>query len=294
MRINLFQFAATQRPRTLGTAVRGTLGESRLLSTGLITSGLAHGFAAVLLSSMWGSVLVRVVPPRHGRNSVDLIAAQAAFEQSAELSSQSPSILTKDTAASTQRGSDPLRPRPRTLPVTRRAATSANLDGALPTPPGGELTQPSTLPVSIRARTDSEQDSSPRDGVTVPEPEPSETVPNSRRSAIASPPSVPSVRQQGQQAPTPPQRVYSPLPEWPAEARQAQLGGRVVVRTTVGTDGRVRAASIYRSSGVESLDRSAVRAVRNWRFEPGRRFGLAIEMEVGVPINFHVEQEITR
>ena len=68
-----------------------------------------------------------------------------------------------------------------------------------------------------------------------------------------------------------------------------RLGGRVVLRAKVGSDGTVVAVSVHRSSGVKSLDDSAARALRRWRFEPARRFSVAIEMEVAVPIVFRLE-----
>jgi len=279
---------AFPKPRaSVRSAVGHALAESRLVSVGLITSGLAHGLAAVLLSSLWGSASMHVVPPRHGRNSVDLVAAQAVFDQSA--ASQPPQAIAVETSDAAPRGGDPMQFRPRRLPTSRQAAVSADLGSEPNTLQGGEPTLPPTSSVGRRAPAATERRQRSVVGIEPWVLEPPETVPRPRRATMASHPSVPTVRQQGQEAPTPPQQFYSPLPEWPAEARRAQLGGRVVVRAKVGTDGRVMTASVFRSSGVPSLDEAAVRAVRKWRFEPARRFGLAMEMEIGVPIHFRIE-----
>ena len=183
--------------------------------------------------------------------------------------------------------------------MSRRPAIAASLDSARREPSGREWILPSTTAAAqsvypAAGASPIRKVKSLTDGQAIPAHELAEMEFKPRRSVLASAPSVPSVQQQGQQAPTPPQRIYSPLPHWPAEARQARRGGRVVVRATVGNDGFVKAVSVYRSSGVDSLDRSAVLAVRRWRFQPARRFGLAVEMDVGVPINFHVGLGITR
>lgn len=85
-----------------------------------------------------------------------------------------------------------------------------------------------------------------------------------------------------------PSPVYNPAPRYPPEALAARITGRVILRVEVAADGCVLKASVYRSSGVASLDASALAAVRGWRFTPAARAD-ARPREVAVPINFVLE-----
>ncbi|REK24020.1 MAG: TonB family protein [Planctomycetota bacterium] len=82
----------------------------------------------------------------------------------------------------------------------------------------------------------------------------------------------------------------NPPPLYPADALRGRWEGRVMIRVTVTTDGTVRNASIYRSSGWRSLDAAALGAVTNWRFSPARRAGQAVNHEVVVPVRFFFGQ----
>ena len=59
--------------------------------------------------------------------------------------------------------------------------------------------------------------------------------------------------------------------DYPPAARRAGIGGRVVVRIDVGTNGRVAACSIVQSSGNPDLDETSCRLIkRRYRYEPAR------------------------
>ena len=60
-----------------------------------------------------------------------------------------------------------------------------------------------------------------------------------------------------------------PRPSYPALSRRNNQTGTVVVQFTIGTDGNVTSATIYKSSNWLLLDREALRTVRTWRFPPG-------------------------
>ena len=60
-----------------------------------------------------------------------------------------------------------------------------------------------------------------------------------------------------------------PRPTYPAQSRRNNQTGTVVVEFTIGTEGNVVAASIYKSSNWPLLDGEALRTVRSWRFPPG-------------------------
>lgn len=73
-------------------------------------------------------------------------------------------------------------------------------------------------------------------------------------------------------------------PVYPRVARQRGWQGVSVLEVRVDVDGRVLELRVVESSGFAALDRAALDAVRDWRFEPARQGGLAIESRVEVPI----------
>lgn len=74
-----------------------------------------------------------------------------------------------------------------------------------------------------------------------------------------------------------------PAPEYPARASRAGQEGTVLVRFTVGENGRVLAAEAASPSPWSLLNESAVRTVRErWRFSPGivRLYEVAIRFQL--------------
>ena len=80
-------------------------------------------------------------------------------------------------------------------------------------------------------------------------------------------------------------------PPYPEEARAAGLQGRVTLRLRIGVDGRVESLKILKSSGTVSLDESALATVKQWRFEPARKLGRPVAMEVKTSVEFRIEAE---
>ena len=59
--------------------------------------------------------------------------------------------------------------------------------------------------------------------------------------------------------------------DYPAAAARANIGGAVIVRFTVGADGRVRDCGVMRSSGNDDLDATTCRLIeRRFRYAPAR------------------------
>ncbi len=83
----------------------------------------------------------------------------------------------------------------------------------------------------------------------------------------------------------------NPDPEYPEEAKAAKLQGRVVLSIRVGADGRVESLKLSRSSGVKSMDDSALKTVKDWRFDPAKRFGRPVVMEIRHAIRFEFQEE---
>ena len=74
--------------------------------------------------------------------------------------------------------------------------------------------------------------------------------------------------------------------DYPAFARQLRLQGTVTVRVEIGSDGRLRAATILASSGHSHLDKAALAAVRNaGRFPAPENFSRS-DVVVDIPITF--------
>ncbi|MBB1059392.1 energy transducer TonB [Marilutibacter spongiae] len=78
----------------------------------------------------------------------------------------------------------------------------------------------------------------------------------------------------------------TPPPRYPATSLRRGETGTVLVRATIGVDGRPRQLDIARSSGYRRLDRAAMDAVRRWRFQPAQANGQPVEASVNVPIEF--------
>jgi protein TonB len=81
-----------------------------------------------------------------------------------------------------------------------------------------------------------------------------------------------------------PRAVHQPSPSIDAEVRKAG-GGTVYILFVVGSDGRVENPIVQRQVH-PVLDRAALTAVRQWRFEPGRRNGQPVSFRMRVPITF--------
>lgn len=68
----------------------------------------------------------------------------------------------------------------------------------------------------------------------------------------------------------PPRVSSTAAPVYPQALRDAGIGGRVVVRGVIGTDGRVESAEVVRSSGNSTLDNNALNAFYKWRFSAAK------------------------
>ncbi len=84
-----------------------------------------------------------------------------------------------------------------------------------------------------------------------------------------------------------PRTTYAPDPEYSEEARKAKYQGTVVLWVIVGADGRPHDIRIQRSVGM-GLDEKAVEAVRTWRFEPARKDGQPVAVQVNIEVNFRL------
>jgi TonB family protein len=102
--------------------------------------------------------------------------------------------------------------------------------------------------------------------------------------------------QQGQQG----QHVYAPgngvslpvvikevHPVYTSEAKAAKLQGTVAMECVVGLDGTANDITIIRSlDDTYGLDDQAVRALKEWRFKPGRKAGEPVAVRVTIEMTF--------
>jgi TonB family protein len=73
-------------------------------------------------------------------------------------------------------------------------------------------------------------------------------------------------------------------PEFPSDAEQKHLKGPVTLHIEIGKDGDVTAARL--SYGDPALERAAIAAVRQWKFDPFLVNGQAIKAATDVQVNF--------
>lgn len=83
-----------------------------------------------------------------------------------------------------------------------------------------------------------------------------------------------------------PRYADNPKPVYPREARRRGYEGEVLLRVEVLMDGRVGRVEVKRSSGYEILDRSALTAVKQWRFIPANEGNGSVSCWVNIPIKF--------
>jgi len=77
-----------------------------------------------------------------------------------------------------------------------------------------------------------------------------------------------------------PKLISSYPPPYPAQARRDHAEGTAMVKVMVGSNGRVIDCSIWTSTGNESLDAAALRAVKGWRFTPAQSASASVLVRV--------------
>jgi TonB family protein len=74
-------------------------------------------------------------------------------------------------------------------------------------------------------------------------------------------------------------------PQYTAEAMRAKIEGSVGLECVVETDGRVGEVWVAKALD-EGLDQEAIKAVRQWRFEPGKKDGKAVRVQITLEMTF--------
>ena len=86
---------------------------------------------------------------------------------------------------------------------------------------------------------------------------------------------------------TAPKLITHVDPEYSNADKEALTQGTVVVQGIVQTDGSLSVARVLRSLNPE-LDRNAILAMTQWRFEPGKLKGTPVPVELDIEVNFTV------
>jgi len=84
--------------------------------------------------------------------------------------------------------------------------------------------------------------------------------------------------------------LNNPAPDYPRLSQRAGEEGKVLMKVLVSAEGRPESVEVINSSGFERLDKAAVNAVKQWRFEPARKGGKALSAYVNVPLSFSLTQ----
>jgi TonB family protein len=87
-----------------------------------------------------------------------------------------------------------------------------------------------------------------------------------------------------------PKVVSSVNPQYTAAALKARIQGAILLAVVVLPDGTVGKVRIAQSlDSVYGLDDEAVKAVKQWRFEPGTRHGKPVAVEVEITMTFSLK-----
>jgi len=87
----------------------------------------------------------------------------------------------------------------------------------------------------------------------------------------------------------PPKAVRMTRPTYPTGAFEGCLEGTVVLLIGIDATGTVRASKVVES--IDGLDEAALACVRNWRFKPAIKGGVAVGTVAMAPISFKIDDE---
>jgi len=174
----------------------------------------------------------------------------------------------------------------RTIYVQKKqeALSVVNLTPPSPPPPADEAPPPPDAPV-VAPPPIVVVPAPPSPVIAAPEAPPAVPVPVAAVATPVSfaPPAAPSVVQANDLMA---RMVAGKPPRYPIESRRKHEEGTVVLSLVLGLDGSVQSISIARSSGVERLDKAALQAVRDWRWQPMMRNGAPVQVKGLVEIPF--------
>ena len=81
----------------------------------------------------------------------------------------------------------------------------------------------------------------------------------------------------------------NPPPRYPRLARKRKYQGVVILEVFVNQEGSVADIKVFKSSGYAILDKSALKSVKKWKFEPGKHGDKKVGMWVRTPVRFQLK-----
>jgi TonB family protein len=81
--------------------------------------------------------------------------------------------------------------------------------------------------------------------------------------------------------------IFKVDPEYSEEARKAKYSGTVMLAVVVDAEGHARDIHVVKSLGM-GLDEKAIEAVGKWKFKPGMKAGLAVNVRATIEVNFRL------
>ena len=91
----------------------------------------------------------------------------------------------------------------------------------------------------------------------------------------------------GSQCATSPRPLSKVSPTYPEKARQSRKEGTVTLGLIVAKDGSVSGVHVVKGVD-EDIDRAAIEAVNQWKFEPGTYQGKAVDVDLTLTVNFRL------
>lgn len=85
----------------------------------------------------------------------------------------------------------------------------------------------------------------------------------------------------------PPMPTKTVPPVYPADLKKEGVGGMVTMSITVDEKGNVSNAIVKKSTRPE-FEQPAIDAVSKWKFEPAKKDGKPVQVQVVVPVKFSV------
>ena len=84
-----------------------------------------------------------------------------------------------------------------------------------------------------------------------------------------------------------PKLVHYVEPEFSSQSKEAFIEGVVEISTVVNTEGRSTESRVVHGLNAEE-DRTALEALKQWRFQPGTKEGKPVNVKITIEIAFHL------
>jgi protein TonB len=87
-----------------------------------------------------------------------------------------------------------------------------------------------------------------------------------------------------------PQPTYRVAPAYPYKLKQSGIGGTVSLYFVCDPRGRTKDIRVESSTNIQ-FEEQAIRALRNWKFEPGIKDGKKVNVQMLIPFRFRVREK---